>query len=157
MPSAIPATLTALVALWDGATGPEVDVRGLLTLSGDVGSPTDNIWRRVSVGELPETGDSLDFNREWANVGNRRVIEAFDIPCYIECLSGDEDLMPLAAAAFDLFDDLSAALAADNTLGGLVMQGAAILGRGSLSPREVEKGASIGLTFTVHCETRINQ
>lgn len=157
MPTAIPATMTALVTLWDTATGPETDVRSLLTLSGDVGEPNDNIWRRVNVGVIPESDDSISFAREWASIGNLAVAEEFDIPCYLECVSGDEDLGALVTAAFDLLDDLSAALATDNTLGGLVKLGAAVLGNGQLVPAEAESGAAVGIRFAVHCETRITQ
>jgi hypothetical protein len=156
MASSIPATLAALVTLWKTARPDVATVVGL-TLSGDGGTPTNNIYSRVYVGHDPEGGDDVTWNREWAGIGTLRIDESFDIPCFLECVSGDDDLLALRNAAFDLLDDLSTALAADITLGGLVQQGAAILGNGRLIPGQQEKGASTAIPFVVHCETRINQ
>jgi hypothetical protein len=157
MASSIPATLDALLALWRAAL-PSVMFVDVLTLSGDDGrTAADNIARRVIVGGDPENAADLDFDREWAGLGALRMDESYDIPCHLECVSGDEDATALRDAAIDLFDSLSAALAADNTLGGLVQQGAAVLGRGSMRSEQRETGASVQIRFQVHCETRVNQ
>lgn len=157
MASSIPATLNALVALWTAAQ-PTVMFVDAVTLSGEEGKTVaDNIGRRVIVGGDPESDVGVTFDREWAAIGRVRMIESFDIPCHLECVSGDEDATALRTAAFTLLDALSAALAADNTLGGLVAQGAAVLGTGSLTADQDEEGARAAIRFVVHCLTRINQ
>jgi hypothetical protein len=79
--------------------------------------------------------------------------ETFNVPCYLECVSGDEDLTALREAAFDLLDALSAALAADTTHLGL--ESAGVLDNGELSLRETEQGGAVGITFLVACESII--
>lgn len=159
MSSSIPTALDRLLALWIAAH-PTVMFIDAVTLSGDEGlTPADNIARRVIVGGGPETEGAPEilFDREWAGLGAQRMDESFDIPCHLECASGDEDATALRDAAFDLLDDLTASLAADPTLGGLIDLGAAVFGRGSLTPVQRSKGASVAIRFLVHCETRINQ
>jgi hypothetical protein len=156
MTSSIPATIDALVTLWTTATGSTVDVRDGYTSSGDFGEPTDNIFRRVNVGVVPDTDDGVSFSRAWASNGQFRLTETFDIPCLLECVSGDEDLTSLRDAAFTLLDELAAAVGADYTLGGLVQQGAAVLGNGSLTlASSEEEGGRVGIRFVVHCETHV--
>lgn len=154
MTSAIPATISAVAALW-AAAHPTVDVRDGLTLSGDAGAPSDNIFRRVHVGVIPDTDAGTTFNREWASLGAIRITEVFDIPCHLECVSGDEDLVAIRAAAFTLFDSLAAAIAANRTLGGLLQEGAAVLGDGSLILGEDDEGGSVAIRFDVHCQTTV--
>lgn len=156
MTSAIPGTITALKTLWVAAL-PGVDVRDGWTLSGDDGTPSGGIKRRVLIGKLPESDDGVTFDRQWAAIGALRLAEDFVIPCWLECVSGDEDLTSLRDAAFTLLDALSAALATDNTLGGRVQQGAAVLGQGVLVPVQRNKGGAVGIRFAVECKTRINQ
>jgi hypothetical protein len=59
-------------------------------------------------------------------------------------------------AAFALLDLVSAAVAADPTLGGAVRV-AAVFGNGSLAQAGTGSGAAAGIRFGVACQVRINQ
>lgn len=155
MSSAIPTAIDRLLVLWRTAK-PAVMFIDATTLSGDEGrTADDNIARRVFVGGGPEGGEEIPFDREWAGLGAMQVHEVFDIPCHLECGSGDEDTTVLRDAGFDLLDDLSAALAGDLDLG-LINMTAAVLGRGALAPVQHKQGATVGIRFLVHCDTTIS-
>jgi hypothetical protein len=82
--------------------------------------------------------------------------EDFTILCSLRSGSGDESLSARRTAAFALLDVVSAAVAADPTLGGAVRV-AAVYGGGSLAQAETSSGAAAGIKFGVACQNRIDQ
>jgi hypothetical protein len=143
--SAIPGALSALVAALQPIGVQVFDGPPLLS------EPRDYIC----VGFDPNGDEAVDFDRDWSQLGARRQEERFDVLCSLATWSGDEDMTARRARAFDLFDAVCAAVAADFTLANTVRI-ASVLGTGSLVQVQDEFGASAGLRFRVTCQARID-
>jgi hypothetical protein len=150
MASSIPAAITGLLAAVSAAVDPA-------TVSVHDGKPTGEVLGSyIAIGYDPASDTAVEFDREWAGLGAQRADEDFDILCTLVNRSGDEVISARRAGAFALLDTLTAAIATDYTLGGAVRE-AAVLGSGSLTQAETQKGDAAGLRFRVNCKTRINQ
>lgn len=149
MSSSIPAALAQLVSIVDAATADTVTVH-----DGEPVTAETPDW--VAIGYDPSSETAVDFDREWGAIGQQRIEEDYSILCSLRSGSGDEGITARRAAAFALLDVVSAAVAADPTLGGAVRV-AAVYGSGSLSQAETGTGAAAGIRFRVACQVRINQ
>lgn len=154
MSSAIPAALDAITTALRTAL-PLVDVYDGPTLDGGEATPEDNIWRRVFISETPdeEVSDDLVFDRSWASLGTSSMDEQVEIEGYLDCVSGDEPMLPLRTAAFDLLDDISAAVDSVDFVG--IQEPFAVFGRGSMRRIQDEKGAGVVLRFVITGTVRI--
>jgi hypothetical protein len=148
MSSTIPAAISALVTVIDTALGPSVQVHDGKPVSAETPD-----WVAVAYDPTAET--AVEFDREWAQIGAQRLEEHYSILCTLRSGSGDERLVDRRAAAFTLLDAVTAAIAADYSLGGVVRT-AAVLGSGQLDQAENRSGAAAGIRFRVQVEARIN-
>lgn len=149
MSSSIPAAVARLVSIFDAATPDTTTVHDGKPETADTAD-----W--IAVGYDPSSETAVDFDRAWAGIGAQRQEEDFSVLCCLRSGTGDLDISSRRNAAFSMLDALSAAVAADPTLGGAVRL-AAVFGQGSLAQAETGTGAAAGITFRVACETRINQ
>lgn len=149
MSTAIPAAIARLVSIVDAATPNTVTVH-----DGEPVTAETPDW--IAIGYDPSSETAVEFNREWGAIGQRRMEEDFTILCSLRSGSGDEQISTRREAAFDLLDVVSAAVAADPTLGGAVRV-AAVFGNGSLAQAGTGSGAAAGIRFGVACQNRIDQ
>lgn len=151
MATAIPAALAGLLEQIRDAVDPDL-------VSVHDGKPEGDVlpdW--IAIGYDPTEGaTAVEFAREWAGLGAEQIDEAFTIACVIRSGSGDDDHAAQRTAAIDLLDLVTAAVAADKTLGGAVRV-AAVLGNGSIVQAETQAGAAAGVRFVVGCEATISQ
>lgn len=149
MSSSIPAAMARLVSIVDTATAASVTVH-----DGEPISAETPDW--IAIGYDPSSETAVEFDRDWGALGQQRIEEDYSILCSLRSGSGDEGITARRTAAFALLDIVSAAVAADPTLGGAVRV-AAVYGQGSLSQAETGSGAAAGIRFRVACQVRINQ
>jgi hypothetical protein len=148
--TAIPAAITALISTIQAASG----LTGVTVHDGKPETAETPDW--IAVGYDPQAETAVDFDREWAALGQQRMEEEFAIYCTLRSGSGDEVMSTRRARAFALLDIVSAAVAANPTLSGAVRV-AAVHGQGSLLQAETGSGAAAGLRFRVDCQARISQ
>lgn len=103
--------------------------------------------------------DWVTTDQEISDLGNRWVDESGDVICSATAWSGDSDTTGLLARVDDLIDLIDAALKANPTLSGVLVNGAKdgsyarVLGKGSMRPASTADGAIVRQTFTVHYST----
>jgi hypothetical protein len=157
MPTAIGDVVPALVAVFDAALAAEPTI----VYAGP--QPTsENAEEYVTVGWDPEGGEGVTSDQEPSDMGNRWIDESGDVIGSVTCWSGDTDdeaVPTLLARCDDLLDLLDAALAADPTLGGVLVGGAddgsyaRVLGRAGMTPTTDQNGTAVRITFTTHYST----
>lgn len=148
MSSTVPAAISALITILDNALGSDVQVH-----DGKPETAETPDW--VAVAYDPTSETAVEFDREWASIGAQRLEEHYDVLCTLRSGSGDEEIIDRRARAFALLDAVTAAIAEDYSLGGVVRV-AAVLGPGSLDQSENRSGAAAGIRFRVKVEARIN-
>lgn len=141
--------MARLVTIVDAATADTVTVHDGKPVTAETPD-----W--IAIGYDPSSEEAVEFERSWAQLGQQRQEEDYSILCTLRSGSGDQALAARRLAAFALLDIVSAAVAADPTLGGAVRV-AAVFGAGSLNQAETGTGAAAGIKFRVACETRIAQ
>lgn len=149
MSTSIPAAIARLVTIVDAATDDTVTVH-----DGEPETAETPDW--IAIGYDPGSELAVEFQREWGSLGQQRMEEDYSILCSLRSGSGDEDITARRVSAFALLDIVSAAVAADPTLGGAVRV-AAVFGPGSLAQAGTKSGAAAGIRFRVACQVRINQ
>lgn len=136
--SAVPATLDALVALFRARlTGTQVvDGPPTTDVAGDV----------VAVGLAPEGPTDVQSTEQIAGMG--AVRESFDVLCVARSWSGGDDVKAQRDRTYRLFAAARAAVAADESLGGVVTR--ARLSGSSYRPWRNERGQLVvDVTFRI--------
>lgn len=145
--STVPAALTALLTAMEAAPGLEgVDVR-----DGPVVSSTAAA-EAVIVGWYGQAGDELavDGTITQEGLAAQPDREQYVIRCAALVLNGSADMTAARARAYELAAACGAAVAADRTLGGIVMS--AYVTSQSLLQQQREKGALATVEFGVGCD-----
>lgn len=141
--SAVPQVVDALVAALSRADA----LRGVQVADGPLTTMREPSGLIVGVAE---EGPAVIGAQSPGGLGSRRR-ETFEVGCRAWVWVGDNELKPVRDEAFRIVDAVGAALAADRTLGGAVMQ--ARLGEGvQYDPRQSEEGAWVVVDFGVRCE-----
>jgi hypothetical protein len=144
--SRIPATIDALVAIFVGAL-PDVQILD--------GPPDVNLEADfVAVGWSPYADTAVDAQQQFVSLGARQREEDFTVICYADSYSGDTDTSGRRARVFQLVGAVETALRADPTLGGVISLWAE-MGACTLHQDIDDRGLAIGVTFHIHCKTRI--
>jgi hypothetical protein len=144
--SRIPATIDALVAIFTAAL-PDVQV-----LDGPPNVTLDSDF--VTVGWSPYKDTAVDATQQFVSLGTQRREEDFIIACYADSFSGDTGASVRRARVFQLVGVVEMALRADPTLGGVLSLWAE-MGDCILHQELDDRGLVVGVTFHVHCKTRI--
>jgi hypothetical protein len=142
--SRVPAVIDALVALWDGTVaatvhdGPiPVESADLAVLSVGHDGGDDGI---ATEGRLRPDGMSLETGHD-----------TFSVACKAAVLVGSGDAKVARTKVFELFDAAANTLAADHTLGGLVLS--ALVDQYEFAQRRFpERGVVAEIVFTVACD-----
>lgn len=144
MTSRVPAVLDALVATWE--TSP---VLSGVVQDGPIPLAT-SAAEVVSVGyDGSDDGTSTEGQIASEGLANPDR-EQFTVTCLVAVLNGAGDSRAARRRAFDLLSAASDALAADKTLGGVVMR--ANVSDVTLSQLQTENGALAQVLFTVACD-----
>ena len=144
--SRIPATIDALVAIFATAL-PDVQILD--------GPPNVNLESDfVAVGWSPYADTAADAQQQFVSLGTQRREEDFTVACYADSYSGDTGASARRARVFQLVGAAEMALRADATLGGVLTLWAE-LGDITLHQEIDDRGLVVGVTFHVHCKTRI--
>jgi hypothetical protein len=144
--SRIPATIDALVSIFAAAL-PDVQVLD--------GPPNVNLdLDFVTVGWSPYADTAAEATQQFASIGTQRRDEDFTVICYAGSYSGDTVTSARRTRAFQLVASAETALRADVTLGG-VLAFWAEMGDSTLHQEISDRGLDVGVTFHVHCKTRI--
>jgi hypothetical protein len=144
--SRIPATIDALVSIFTVAL-PDVQVLD--------GPPNVDLASDfVVVGWSPYADTAADAQQQFASLGTQRREEDFTIVCYADSYSGDTGASVRRARVFQIVGVAETALRADATLGGVISLWAE-MGDCTLHQDIDERGLAIGVTFHIHCKTRI--
>lgn len=143
--SRVPAVLDALVSVW--AAAPE-----LADLVRDGPLPVESADLEVlSVGHNDDdTGASTDGLVSPEGFGVEPNREQFSVTCLISVVDGANNVRAARIRAFDLLSAAAAAVTADTTLGGVVMQ--ASVQQLSLNQLQTNGGAEARLVFSVFCD-----
>ena len=144
--SRIPATIDALVAILTAAL-PDVQVLD--------GPPNVNLASDfLTVGWSPYKDTAVDATQQFVSLGTQRREEDFTVVCYADSYSGDIGASARRARVFQLVGAAETALRADATLGGVLTLWAE-MGDCTLHQEIDDRGLVVGVTFHVHCKTRI--
>lgn len=144
--SRIPAAIDALVAIFAGAL-PDVQILD--------GPPNVNLESDfVAVGWSPYVDTAADAQQQFVSLGTQRREEDFTVACYADSYSGDTGASARRARVFQLVGAAETALRADATLGGVLTLWAE-MGDTTLHQEIDDRGLVVGVTFHVHCKTRI--
>lgn len=148
--SRIPATIDALVAIFAAAL-PDVQVLD--------GPPNVNLASDfVTVGWSPYKDTAVDATQQFASLGTQRREEDFTIACYADSYSGDTGTSARRARVFQLVGVIERTLRTDSggdpTLGGVLTLWAE-MGDCILHQEIDDRGLVVGVTFHIHCKTRI--
>ena len=144
--SRIPATIDALVAILTAAL-PDVQVLD--------GPPNVNLASDfITVGWSPYKDTAVDATQQFVSLGTQRREEDFTVVCYADSYSGDTGASVRRARVFQLVGVAETALRADATLGGVLTLWAE-MGDCTLHQEIDDRGLVVGVTFHVHCKTRI--
>ena len=144
--SRIPATIDALVSILSTAL-PDVQVLD--------GPPNVNLESDfVTVGWSPYADTAAEAQQQFASLGTQRREEDFTIVCYADSYSGDTGASVRRARVFQLVGVVETALRTDATLGGVLSLWAE-MGDSTLHQEIDDRGLVVGVTFHVHCKTRI--
>lgn len=141
----IPEATAALVAVFDP-----------LTTTYDALAPAD-VWpdEFVVVGgseRITDEADGATWRTEWRGLGAKSRTTTAEIPCVIVCQNGD--IADLRARAYDLLAQLTSAIVADPTLGGVVSSGHFLPVEGSHQVASTEAGVYVRIPFTITATTR---
>jgi len=141
--SSVPDALTALVNLWTGAAP-----AGLTVSDGPVYDPKGNY---LAVGwNGTDTADGVDGQSGFQDAGFAQNNEIYDVHCLLSFHEGSSSPVAARSELFDAFNALDAALAADHTLGGLVLM--AQVGAYRLEQSGHEDGSTAFLRFAVRVQ-----
>ncbi|GGV34200.1 hypothetical protein GCM10010182_67600 [Actinomadura cremea] len=142
MISTVPAVLDALVARWTEAL-PEVQVAD--------GQPvvTENDLIAVGLHDVPGE-PAVNSTRTIEQLAAQPDRESYDVSCIASSFTGAVEFKPIRDRVYELVNAAAGALAADQTLGGLVM--VARLTSDDLIQEQTEQGAVATVRFTVHVE-----
>lgn len=142
MTSTVPGVLDALVALW-GQALPDVQVA-----DGEPVAVADDVIVVAFTGVPDEPAVTSTRTREQLAAQPDR--ESYDVTCLASSWSGVTEFKPVRDRAYELLGSAAAALAADPTLGGRVMQ--ARLSTEDLIQSQTDKGAVVTVRFNVHVD-----
>jgi len=144
--SRIPATIDALVSIFAAAL-PDVQILD--------GPPNVNLESDfVAVGWSPYADTAADAQQQFVSLGTQRREEDFTVACYADSYSGDTGASARRARVFQLVGAAETALRTDPTLSGVLTLWAEI-GDTTLHQEIDDRGLVVGVTFHVHCKTRI--
>lgn len=147
--SRIPATIDALVSRWTAAAA----LAGVAVLDGPptIDLPTDFL----TVGWSPYADVAVDGTQAFAAIGgNAPRDEDFTIACYADSYTGDTDPSARRSRVYQLVAAAESDLRTDPTLGGVLTLWAEIVAQ-TLHQEQTDRGLVVGVTFHVHCRTRI--
>ncbi|MET4925466.1 hypothetical protein P3L51_24455 [Streptomyces sp. PSRA5] len=154
--SAVPGAIDALLSICRAA--PALAVDQVLIIDGPpVGDMSDQDI--VAIGWNPGDEPGADLTQDFAYAGARTRDEDFNVTGWIESWSGDGDVQPRRARAFELLGVIETAIRASGTnttaptLGGAVQW--AHLTRGQLQQFNTDQGIRVGIAFTVTCRARL--
>lgn len=140
--STVPAVLDALVAGFTSALpGVQVVDGQPITTDGDV----------VCVGFSGLAGEpAVESTRTREQLAVEPERESYDITCLASSWDGGTDAKAVRDRAYQLLDAVASWLAADRTLGGLVLS--TRLSAESLIQEQTDQGAAATVRFTVHVD-----
>lgn len=146
--STLPAAIDALVAVLKAA--PSMAGVGLKDGPRVEADWTDAV---ITVGYRDEENNGTSAEAQLANegLGVQPDREHFDILCAASALNGDaEQVATVRRRAYELLSIVGGVLAADKTLGGVVMS--ASIGEHTLRQDQTSAGAAATVLFTVSCD-----
>lgn len=143
--SRVPAVLDALVSIWSAAPGlGDIVQDGPIPLQG---AGTEVLTVGYDGGQ---EGISVDGALEFASLCPEPQREAFTVVCLIAVLNGSGDVRAARVRAYELLSAASAAVTADITLGGVVIE-AGVTSQ-SLRQLQADNGALVKLGFSIACD-----
>jgi hypothetical protein len=144
--SRVPATIDAILSLSTVAL-PDVQVLD--------GPPNVNLASDfVTIGWSPYTDTAAESQQQFVSLGTQRREEEFTVVCYADSYSGDTGPSVRRARVYQIVGAVETALRADVTLGGVLTLWAE-MGDSTLHQEIDDRGLVVGVTFHVHCKTRI--
>jgi len=151
-PSAVPAAIDALVALFAATLGAERVFDGPGARDTGEGS-----YVFVGVGDPDDDGydDSASGDQSWAWLGHVQRDETFSVHCCVIAWNGDGDQKAARDEAFAIVGKVTDALQADPTLGGVLLYAPGVKSYG-LRQIQDGSGAATKLPFDVECRARLS-
>jgi len=140
--STVPGVLDALVALWGQA------LPGVQVADGEPVNVADDVLVVGFTGVPDEPAVTSTRTREQMAAQPDR--ESYDITCLASSWSGTTEFKPVRVRAYELLSAAAGALAADPSLGGLVLQ--TRLSTEDVIQSQTDKGAVVTVRFTVHVD-----
>lgn len=153
--SAVPAAIDALLTLLRAA--PELADVQVIDGPPMVEDLSDTDY--VTVGWQPGADEAAQIDQRFASAGARNRDEDSVILCYLEAWSGDSEMQPRRARAFELLAIVENLIRASGpnpdapTLNGAVLWSE--FTAGSLRQVLTDQGATAGIGFAVACRARI--
>lgn len=138
--SSIPAAVAALTAAWTAAL-PGVDVRNGPAVA------DDSAMEAVVVGYQDAETPAFEWEFEPDGFTSTPMRQPYTINCLLTVRDGDGDAIAAQLRAFALIGLMGGALAADSSLGGLVLY--AHLGAGAMTQTQTNIGATARVPFDV--------
>ncbi|MFI1767520.1 hypothetical protein ACH41H_36485 [Streptomyces sp. NPDC020800] len=144
--SKLPDSIDALVQIFTVAEG----LNGVTIRDGASVSQA-RITEVVTVAYTGEDGASdAEALVQREGLGGNPDREQLTIRCVAAVLTGGTNLKAARARAYELFTAAATAIAADRTLGGVVMS--AMVSAHQLTQGQIDQGAQAAITFTVTCD-----
>lgn len=142
--TAIPAAIDALIARLAATQ----ELRGVQIIDGP---PIEDVQQDViAIGLSPDTLD-ISTQATVTDLAGLNDEETFEILGFTRSWSGDGDLGPRRAKAFELLDGVQTAIKSDLTLGGVV--GRARLSRAVYVPIRAAEGVIVTVPFFIEVNT----
>lgn len=140
-PAAIENLLAAIGAVKDAETGLRDGPRVV----------ADGINEAITVGYVDDTDETaVTGSMEYEGLAVAPLRETYSIRCAASVRNGAKDITAARSRAYELLAAVGGALAADKTLGGVVLS--ARIGDMTLSQDQTSRGADVVLAFNVDCD-----
>lgn len=155
--SAIPATITALVAGCQALTDSGESLAGVTVVDGPrVAADSDK--DRLFIGYDPDSDTVAEGSQEVVGHPGRSRDEQFTITCLAEAWTGDTDVAARRARAFAILAAVEALVrptAGNHTLGVTSLLWAQVTGSERVQQKQTSTGVTVGVVFTVVCRARL--
>lgn len=139
--SSVPAALSALISLFSEGVGVRV-IDGPFVVNSDD-------WQVLAVGCSSTDDDvAVDNTNSPAGWDTGRDREEYQVRCAVMVLAGDIDVSAARTRAYKLFGSAGDVLAANPTLGGVVLR--ASLGDSTLRQMMSDNGLIVSVTFSIN-------
>lgn len=150
--SRVPAVLDTLVARFDAAAA----LDGVRVVDGPIVT-SEPLHEAVYVGydgDPDGGGDAVDFQQQWAAIGQKAKDETFTVTCAVVVWRGSTTVRPVRLRAFEVLAAVEDVLRADPSLG-LPPPSVVAFASGSLVQSQRQSGIEIRIPFGVAVQTRI--